>query len=78
MKFPPLSLRTKLILSFLVVIVIGGVLSLSFGSKLVKSTIIHEAQVKVKHDLSAAWMVFNKKLSEIREIVSLTADRPGL
>ena len=78
MKFPPLSLRTKLILSFLVVIVIGGVLSLSFGSKLVKSTIIHEAQVKVKHDLSAAWMVFNKKLSEIREIVSLTADREGL
>ena len=78
MKLPPLSLRTKLILSFLGVIIIGGVLSLSFGWRLVKDTIINEAQVKVKHDLSAAWMVFNKKLSEIREIVSLTADREGL
>ena len=78
MKFPALSLRTKLILSFLIVIIIGGLLSLSFGSRLVKDTIIREAQVKVKHDLSAAWMVFNEKLSDIKEVVSLTADREGL
>jgi two-component system NtrC family sensor kinase len=78
MKLPALSLRTKLILSFLIVIIIGGLLSLSFGSRLVKDTIILEAQVKVKHDLSAAWMVFNEKLSDIKEVVSLTADREGL
>ena len=78
MKFPALSLRTKLILSFLIVIIIGGLLSLSFGSRLVKDTIIREAQVKVKHDLSAAWMVFNEKLSDIKEVVSLTAAREGL
>jgi two-component system NtrC family sensor kinase len=78
MKLPALSLRTKLILSFLIVIIIGGLLSLSFGSRLVKDTIIREAQVKVKHDLSAAWMVFNEKLSDIKEVVSLTADREGL
>ena len=78
MKFPPLSLRTKLILSFLIVIVIGGVLSLSFGLRLVKSTIIHEAQVKVKHDLSSAWMVYNEKLNSIKEVVSLTAAREGI
>jgi two-component system NtrC family sensor kinase len=78
MKIPPFSLRTKLILSFLVVIIIGGVLSLSFGSRLVKDTIIQEAQVKVKHDLSAAWMVFNEKLSDIKEVVSLTAAREGI
>jgi two-component system NtrC family sensor kinase len=78
MKLPALSLRTKLILSFLIVTVIGGLLSLSFGSRLVKDTFIHEAQVKVKHDLSAAWMVFNEKLNDIKEVVSLTADREGL
>ncbi len=78
MKIPPLSLRTKLILSFLVVIIIGGILSLSFGWRLVKDTIIHEAQVKVKHDLSAAWMVYNEKLNNVKEIVSLTASREGL
>ena len=78
MKLSPLSLRTKLILSFLIVIIIGGLLSLSLGWRLVKGTIIDQAQLKVKHDLAAAWMVFNKKLKEINEIVDLTAAREGL
>ncbi len=78
MKVRPLSLRTKLILSFLIVIIIGGVLSLSFGSRLVKNTLINQAQAKVEHDLAAAWMVFNEKLSDIKEIVGLTAAREGL
>ncbi|MBA7644218.1 Adaptive-response sensory-kinase SasA [subsurface metagenome] len=78
MKLRPLSLRTKLILSFLVVIIIGGLLSLSFGSRLVKNTLIHQAQAKVDHDLAAAWMVFNEKLNDIKEIVSLTATREGI
>jgi len=78
MKLRPLSLRTKLILSFLIVIIIGGLLSLSLGWRLVKRTIIDQAQLKVKHDLAAAWMVFNKKLKEINEIVDLTAAREGL
>jgi len=78
MKFSPLSLRTKLILSFLFVIIIGGLLSLSFGSRLVKNTLISQAQAKVKHDLAAAWMVFHEKLHDIKEIVSLTAARESL
>jgi len=78
MKFPSLSLRTKLILSFLVVIVIGGLISLSLGWRLVKATIIEQAQTKVRHDLAAAWMVFNEKLNNIKEIVRLTADRESL
>lgn len=78
MKFPHLSLRTKIILSFLIVIIIGGLLSLSFGSRLVKNTIISQAQAKVRHDLAAAWMVFHEKLNDIKEIVSLTAAREGV
>ena len=78
MKLRPSSLRKKLILSFLIVIIIGGLLSLSLGWRLVKRTIIDQAQLKVKHDLAAAWMVFNKKLKEINEIVDLTAAREGL
>jgi two-component system NtrC family sensor kinase len=78
LKLRPLSLRTKLILSFLIVIIIGGLLSLSFGSRLVKNTVISQAQAKVKHDLASAWMVFNEKLNDIKEIVSLTSAREGL
>ncbi len=78
MRLQPFSLRTKIILMFLIVIIIGGLLSLSFGSRLVKNTLIDQAQAKVKHDLAAAWMVFNEKLNNIKEIVSLTAAREGI
>ena len=78
MKFLPLSLRTKLILTFLGVIVIGAILIMIFGSRLVRGTIIDEAQKKVKFDLSSAWMVFNEKLSDVKDIVSLNATREGV
>jgi len=78
MRSPQFSLRTKLILSFLAVIVLGGVLSLFIGSKLIRNTLLTQAQAKVRHDLSSAWMVFNEKVSTIKEIVTLTAAREGI
>jgi len=78
MKLPHFSLRTKLILSFLVVIIIGGRISLVFGSKLIRNTLISQAQKKVGHDLASAWMVFNEKLNNIKGIVTLTASRESL
>ncbi|HUU52091.1 MAG TPA: cache domain-containing protein [Candidatus Heimdallarchaeota archaeon] len=78
MNVQPLSLRTKIILSFLVVIIVGGSLSLFFGSRLVKRTIISQAQAKVRHDLGAAWMVFNEKLNDVKEIVDSTASRESI
>jgi two-component system NtrC family sensor kinase len=78
MSLQSMSLRTKIILSFLVVIISGGSLSLIFGSRLVKGTIISQAQVKVRHDLASAWMVFNEKLNNIKEIVAFTASRESI
>jgi two-component system NtrC family sensor kinase len=78
MHFPRFSLRTKLILSFLVVIIIGGLISLVVGSRLIKNTLIKQAQEKVNHDLASAWMVFDEKLNDIKDIVSLTAARESL
>ena len=78
MQLPHFSLRTKIILSFLIVINIGGLLSLSFGSRLIKNTVISQAQANVKHDLASAWMVFNEKLNDIKGIISLTAARESL
>jgi two-component system NtrC family sensor kinase len=74
MRLHPLSLRIKLILSFLVVIILGGILSLIFGDRLVKSTIISLAQTKVKYDLSAAWTVFNERLDDIKDIIKFKAN----
>jgi len=78
MKISPMSLRSKLILSFVGVIVLGGILTMIFGSRLVRSTIIDEAQKKVEHDLSSAWMVFNNKLDEIGNIVRFNAERESI
>ncbi|MCD6192729.1 MAG: cache domain-containing protein [Candidatus Aminicenantes bacterium] len=78
MNPPQLSLRTKLILSFLVVIIFGGLISLIIGWRIVKNTLISQAQLKVKHDLSAAWMVFNERLNDIKDIIALTSARESL
>jgi two-component system NtrC family sensor kinase len=78
MRSPQLSLRTKLILSFVAIIVLGGMLSLFFGSRLVRNTLLSQTQAKVRHDLASAWMVFNEKVSNIKEIVTLTAAREGV
>jgi two-component system NtrC family sensor kinase len=78
MHLPQPSLRTKLILSFLIVIVIGGLISLSLGQRLVKNTLIRQAQKKVNYDLASAWIVFDERLNDIKDLVSLTAARESL
>jgi two-component system NtrC family sensor kinase len=74
-KFLDQPLRVKFILSIMAVIVFGGVLSLFFGTRLEHRTIFDLAQAKVGHDLSAAWMVYNEKLNDIRDIVRLNSGR---
>lgn len=76
--YPHPSLRTKLILSFLIVIVIGGLITLRLGQRLVKNTLIGQAQKKVNYDLASAWIVFEERLNDIKDLVSLTAARESL
>ena len=68
-----LSLRTKLVFSFLFVVIAGGLLSSLIGTQLVANTIIWQAQNKVKYDLSTAWWVYNESLHRLRDVVQLTA-----
>lgn len=77
-KFLNLPLRVKFILSFLAVISFGGVVSLFFGTRLEHRTIFSLAQAKVKHDLASAWMVYNEKLNDIRDIVRLNATHDSI
>lgn len=68
-----LSLRTKLVFSFLFVVIVGGVLSSLIGTQLVADTIILQAHNKAQYDLSSAWLVYNETLSRMRDVVQLTA-----
>jgi two-component system NtrC family sensor kinase len=78
MSSPRFSLRTKLTLSFLGIIIVGGLLSLFVGSQIIRRTLVSQAQDKVRHDLSSAWMVFHEKLNDIKNVVRLTAARESL
>jgi two-component system NtrC family sensor kinase len=77
-KFLDLPLRMKLVISFLVVISFGGIVSLFFGTRLEHRTIFSLAQAKVRHDLASAWMVYNDKLNNIRDIIFLNATRDSV
>jgi two-component system NtrC family sensor kinase len=77
-KFLDLPLRAKFILSFLGVICLGGILTLTFGTRLEHNTIFSLAQAKVRHDLASAWMVYNERLNGIRDIVLLNSMRESI
>ncbi|MFW6123671.1 MAG: cache domain-containing protein [Acidobacteriota bacterium] len=77
-RFLSLPLRAKFILSFLIVICFGGILTLFFGTRLEHKTIVSLAQDKVQHDLASARMVYNEKLFDIRDIVRLNSVRESI
>jgi two-component system NtrC family sensor kinase len=77
-RFLNLPLRVKLILSFTAVILFGGLLTLTLGTRLEHRTIFDLAQAKVRHDLASAWMVYNEKLSHLKDIVRLNSIRESL
>ena len=68
-----LSLRTKLVFSFLFVVIAGGILSSLIGTELVGDTIIFQARNKVRYDLSTASLVYNQSLRRVGDVVQLTA-----
>ncbi len=77
-KFLSLPLRAKFILSFLAVICLGGISTLIYGTKLEHKTIFSLAQAKVRHDLASAWMVYNERLIDIRDIVRLNSTHESI
>jgi two-component system NtrC family sensor kinase len=74
-RFHDWPLRSKLILSFLAVIAMGGIVSLFIGTRLENATIMSQAEAKVRHDLASAWMVYHEKSISIRDVIWLTAHR---
>ena len=69
------TLRSKLVFSFLLVVLAGGLASTMIGTRMVGNTIIAEAQNKVRHDMASAWMVYQEKLNRVKDVLHLTAKR---
>lgn len=68
-------LRTKLIISFLAVIIICGVVATLVGMCLIGTGIIGQAQDKVKNDLNSAREIYREETDNIKDIVRFTALR---
>ena len=70
-----ISIRTRLVLSFSIVILVGVLLSAFVGIRLIGNTIIRQAQGKVRLDLNSAWEVYKGQSENIKDVVRLTAVR---
>lgn len=70
-----IPIATKLILSFLLVILILSVVFIAVGVQLIGNRIVSEAQEKVRYDLNSADEMYSSKLTSINDVVRFTADR---
>ena len=73
-----ISLATKLIFGFLIVIAIISAIFMVVGVRLISNRILTEAQEKVRHDLNAAREIYLHRLTQIKDVVRFTADRTFL
>lgn len=73
--FMKISLRLRLMLSFLSVIVVAGVISTAVGVHLIGDRIVKQAQDKVKLDLNSARTVYRDKIKEVSTAIRLTSMR---
>lgn len=70
-----LAIRTKLILSFWIIIMAIGMITLGAGVHIIGDGIVREAQTKVEMDLNAAREVYQHRLYDVRDVVRFTALR---
>jgi two-component system NtrC family sensor kinase len=67
------SLKAKLILSYLVILGAGGLITSLVGSWIVSTTIMAQAQRTAEHDLVAARAIYEHELAALRQAVALVA-----
>ncbi len=70
-----ISLKAKLIISFLAVIVICGLVATLVAIRLIGTGIINQAQDKVRTDLNSAREIYRKESENIKDVMRFTALR---
>jgi two-component system NtrC family sensor kinase len=73
-----LSLKTRLIVSYLIILAAGGLATSILGSWIVSTTILREAQRSAEHDLAAARTIYDDRLASIRRALQLAAAGTGV
>jgi len=73
-----LSLKTRLIVSYLVILAVGGLVTSIVGSWIVSTTIMRQAQRTAEHDLATARIIFQDRVAGIGRTVQLAATAAGV
>jgi two-component system NtrC family sensor kinase len=73
LSFRELSLKTRLISNYLVILAIGGLATSVVGSWIVSATIMRQAQRSVDHGFATAQVVYEQQLQGVRLTVQLAA-----
>jgi len=68
-------IATKLVLSFLIIVVFISTIYMIVGVQLISNRIVSEAQDKVRHDLNAARELYLSNLEQINSVVRINANR---
>ncbi len=70
-----ISITTKLVLGFLVIVAFISTVYMVVGVQLINNRIVSEAQDKVRHDLNAARELYLGRLELINDAVRMTSER---
>ncbi len=70
-----IRIGTKLVLSFLLIIILVSLLFSIVGVRVIGDRVVKEAQAKVQTDLNAAREIYMNKLACVNDVVRFTADR---
>lgn len=70
------SLRIKLVMSLITVVLIAGISSTIIGIKIINDNVIGQAYESVRSDLNAAQFIYDKRLDEIRIYVDHVSKLP--
>lgn len=70
-----LTFRSKLVFSFLVVVLFTGFIGTLVGERLISSGIIQQAQENVRVDLNSAREIYQRQLDQVKDVIRFTANR---
>jgi len=73
-----ISLRTKLSIGLLLVVLISGLTATAIGIRYINDTIIGQAQNKVRLDLNTAHEIYYGHIREIQTVLEFSAIRPSI
>jgi two-component system NtrC family sensor kinase len=69
------SLQTKITLTFILVVVISGIINIGLGIKFIGNGIINQAQTRVRADLNSASEIYKTSEEKILNVAKCTANR---